>query len=386
MSRFLFVTAPYVGHVSAMSAVSKELRARGHAVEWLAHEQVRPLLDGESVRWLPAEQAESAVSNALRHGRGLLEWLREIDVYHALADAMMPETEDAIATSRPQVVLSDFLMPAGGIAARRAGILWATSFSSSQPTEAIRPDFSGLQFAEQVAAHRAAFERRWGLTPSPTRDSGALTLAYTIPELVSENASLDTPGLCYVGPLSPIAQQAQVPFPWERLDGRPLVYVALGTIIAHRGARFYRAALDGLAALDVQVVISAPEGVLPPPWGDTIVVPYAPQSDLVARAAVMVGHAGTASVWECLRFGVPMVLAPGLSDQRGMAQRIAEIGAGLRISLARATPTVIAESVQRVLTEPSFAAEARRLGEAGIALGGERRAADALETLAQQTP
>lgn len=369
-----------------MLVIGRELQARGHDVEWVAHEQVRRLLDGETVRWLPAEQAELMVSLPVRHGRGMAEWLHDYDVHYAVADAMMPLTEDAIAKMSPQVLLADYVMSAGGIAARRAGISWATSFASNMPVEAVRPIFSGLKFAQQVDASHAAFEGRWGLTPSATRDSRALTLAYTIPELVGDGVTRDIPGLCYVGPLSAPAEQSQVPFPWERLDGRPLVYVALGTLIAHRAARFYRAALDGLAALDVQVVISAPEGVLPPPWGDAIVVPYAPQADLIARSSVVIGQAGMNSTWDCLRLGVPVVLAPGLGDQRGLARRIAEVGAGLRISLARATPIVIADSVQRLLTEPSFATEARRLGEAGLALGGERRAADALEALAQQTP
>lgn len=369
-----------------MAAVSVELRARGHEVEWLAHEQTRPFLEGESVRWLPAEQAETVLRNAAMHQRpGMTEWLRNLDAEYALADAMVPAAEEAIAASPPQVVLTDWLMTAGRIAARRARIPWATSFASGRAPAALEPAAKGMRMFEQLDERRAEYERRWGLTPGPSRDSTDLTLAYTIPELVSAHAATDAPGLCFVGPVSPLAQQARIPFPWERLDGRPLVYVALGTHVAHRGARFFRAVLDGLAALDVQVVISAPEGVVPPPWGDAIVVPFAPQSDLIARSQVMISHGGMNSAWDCLRVGVPMVLAPGLHDQWTMAQRITDLGAGLRVSLARATPRIIADAVRRLLTEPAFAVESRRLGDAGLALGGERSAADALEALAQQT-
>ena len=34
----------------------------------------------------------------------------------------------------------------------------------------------------------------------------------------------------YVGPLHDAADRPQVPFPYDRLDGRPLVYASLGTI------------------------------------------------------------------------------------------------------------------------------------------------------------
>lgn len=386
MSRYLFVTAPHTGHVTPMVAVSVELRARGHAVEWLAHEQVGQLLEGESVQWLPAEQAEDAVNNAIHQRPGVAGFARNIDIEYDLAEAMMAMTETTIARFRPQVVLTDWLMTAGSIAARRAGIPWATSYATNEVPEALRPKYSGVRILERLDEHRADFERRWGLAPSPCRDSTALTLAYTVPELVNPHATRHPPGLCFVGPVRPLAQQAQVPFPWERLDDRPLVYVALGTLLAYRGARFYRAVLDGLSRLHVQVVISAPDGVVAPPWGDAIVVPFAPQSDLIARSQVMIGHGGMTSTWECLRLGVPMVIAPGLNDQMGMAQRIDDLGAGLRISFARATPPVIADAVQQVLGETSFAAEARRLGDAGLARGGERRAADALEALAQQAP
>lgn len=386
MGRFLFVTAPFTGHTNPMVPISAALRARGHEVDWLAHEQVRPLLQGESVRWLPAAQAAALVSAGTDQSRAIGGMLRVIEAGYAVADAMMQETEDAIAAGRPQVVLTDIHMTAGGIAARRADIEWATSFPSNQPIDALRPEFSGLKIVQQVNERRAEHERRWGLAPSTTRTSSALTLAYTIPELVNGGTALDIPGLHFIGAVSPNPQEATVPFPWERLDGRPLVYVALGTVIAHRAARFFRAVLDGLTALGVQVVISAPDGAVPPPWGDSIVVPYAPQFDLIARARVMIGHGGGGSTWECLRFGVPMVIAPGLGEQDVMAQRIAEIGAGLRVSLARPTPDAIATAVKRLLDEPSFAAEAQRLGAAGLVLGGEHRAADALEALAQQQP
>lgn len=385
MAKFLFVAPPFTGHVSPMSSVGVELRHRGHEVEWLAHEQVRPLLVGESVRWLPADEALDIVDAAMTQRGGLAGqgWLRDLDRVYALAETMLPAVEAVIVSNAPDVVFTDFLTMAGSVAARRAGVPWATSFGAGQPVGgAVRDDLSALKLAGQLQSLRRDYERRWGLDArQSSEDEGALCLAYTIPELVSADPP-EIPGLRYVGPVAEPAHQATVSFPWERLDGRPLVYVSLGTLVAHRGRRFFRAALDGLAGLDVQTVMFAPDGVVPEPWGDAIVLPSVPQAALLARATVAIGHGGLNTTWDCLRHGVPMVLAPGFGDQIGMAQRVADLGAGLRVSLPRATASALGASVERLLVEPSFRTEAHRLGAAGLALGGERSAADALEQFA----
>ena len=53
--------------------------------------------------------------------------------------------------------------------------------------------------------------------------------------------------------------------------------------------------------------------------GDPIVVSYAPQLEVVKRAALVITHAGLNTVLESLAEGVPLVAIPLGNDQPGVA-------------------------------------------------------------------
>ena len=67
--------------------------------------------------------------------------------------------------------------------------------------------------------------------------------------------------------------------------------------------------------------------------GNPIVVPVAPQLDLLSRAALTITHAGLNTVLESLSYGVPMVAIPVGNDQPGVAARIKWRGVGELLAL-----------------------------------------------------
>jgi zeaxanthin glucosyltransferase len=66
---------------------------------------------------------------------------------------------------------------------------------------------------------------------------------------------------------------------------------------------------------------------LPPLAGLPIVVAYAPQLELLKRTTMMITHAGTNTVLDCLFNGIPMVAIPVTIDRPGLASRLAWAGA-----------------------------------------------------------
>ena len=76
-----------------------------------------------------------------------------------------------------------------------------------------------------------AYRRQWGLPIHATVDAGFSRIA----QISQQPVTFDYPrrGLPetfhYVGPLR-FPGPEQVSFPWERLDGRPLIYASLGTL------------------------------------------------------------------------------------------------------------------------------------------------------------
>jgi MGT family glycosyltransferase len=173
-----------------------------------------------------------------------------------------------------------------------------------------------------------------------------------------------------------------VPFPYERLDGRPLIYASMGTL-QNRLLHVFEAIAGACAGLDAQLVISlggsaAPES-LPPLPGSPIVVGYAPQLDLIEKASLVITHAGLNTTMETLGQGVPMVAIPVANDQPGVAARIAHAGAGLVVPLKGLNADRLRRAVQRVLSEPGFAEHARRLQDAIRRAGGADRASELIE-------
>lgn len=186
----------------------------------------------------------------------------------------------------------------------------------------------------------------------------------------------------FVGPLRLPGGYAPVPFPWEQLDGRPLIYASLGTL-QNRLAEPFRAIADACEGLDAQLVISTGGGLAPDALdvlpGRTVVVSYAPQLDVLRRAVVAVTHAGLNTVLDALSVGVPIVAVPVTNEQPGVAARVAWIGAGETLRLERLTPGQLRPLLARVRSAPTYRDAAARMAEAIQAAGGAPRGAQIIE-------
>ena len=186
----------------------------------------------------------------------------------------------------------------------------------------------------------------------------------------------------FTGPLVDPASRAAVPFPWEALNGRPLIYASLGTIQNQQLEVFARIA-EACSHLDAQLVIALGGGssasALPPLPGAPLVVDFAPQLELLQRAALTITHAGLNTVLESLSCAVPMVAIPIANDQPGVAARVAWSGSGAVVPLKRATVARLRDAIDRVWSDPSYRQNAQRLQQAIATSGGVARAADIVE-------
>jgi zeaxanthin glucosyltransferase len=155
----------------------------------------------------------------------------------------------------------------------------------------------------------------------------------------------------FTGPLVDPASRAAAPFPWHQLNGKPLIYASLGTIQNQQLEMFARIA-EACRHLDAQLVIALGGGsspdALPPLPGDTLVVGFAPQLELLQRAALTITHAGLNTVLESLSCGVPMVAIPIANDQPGVAARVAWSGSGVVVPLKRATAARLRAAIDQV--------------------------------------
>jgi zeaxanthin glucosyltransferase len=240
----------------------------------------------------------------------------------------------------------------------------------------------------------ADYRRAWRLPPLLHTDqtlSPFAVVCQTCPEL-------DYPRIClpdtfhYAGSLAAGRPRDTSGFPWDRLDGRPLIYASLGTVGRNHKPALFRCIAEACSDLAAQLVISAGKWRerKRPGWleshalpGEPLVQPFVPQLALLDRARLIITHAGQNTVTEALTRGVPMVALPQGADQFALAARIEHAGAGLRFRSGKVSAAALRQMVERVLGEESFQQRARELQAAMLATGGVRHAADIAEQVCE---
>jgi zeaxanthin glucosyltransferase len=186
----------------------------------------------------------------------------------------------------------------------------------------------------------------------------------------------------FTGPYHDNTGRPVIDFPFDKLNGKPLIYASMGTL-QNRLQYIFKYIAEACAGLDAQLVISLggsaePEslGNLP---GEPLVVKFAPQLELLEKASLVITHAGLNTTLESLRNGVPMVAIPVTNDQPGVAARIAWTGAGELLPLKGLDVPKLRSAVTKVLREDSYKLNVLKLQTAIYQAGGVNRAADIIE-------
>jgi len=163
----------------------------------------------------------------------------------------------------------------------------------------------------------------------------------------------------YTAPWHESERDCRVSFPWDRLDGRPIVYASFGSVQTGLQS-LYLAVVEACRDLPVQLVLSLGRkgAVLPVnPTNNAIIVDYAPQLELLRSASVVLTHAGLNTALEALSVGLPVVTVPLCNDQPGIAARLVRAGVA-KATKGRSEP--MRKALVHVLEDPSYRRAARR--------------------------
>src|SRR5437764_2552424 len=106
---------------------------------------------------------------------------------------------------------------------------------------------------------------------------------------------------------------------------------------------------------------------------------FLPQTSILPVVDLVITHGGNNTVTEALHFGRPMVVLPLFWDQYDNAQRVDELGLGVRLDPYRFEDAELTGAVDRLLADRALA---NRLGAMSARLQaspGTLRAADLIE-------
>ncbi|WP_426574721.1 glycosyltransferase [Aquihabitans sp. McL0605] len=391
MTRFLFVVPPFTGHVNPTVAVAAALVERGHEVAWTGVPGATEDLLPPGSTFLSAVSPEvaafvAAVGERRDDARGAagFKFLQE-EVLLPLADHMVDGVDAAVDAFGADVLVVDQQALGGAVVARRRGLPWATSATTS--AELVDPLAALPKVAEAMHQLRTDLQVRHGIAAGVAaagdlRLSPHLVLAYTVEELTGSLAG--TPAgevpVRFVGPCA-VGRPAPGAFPWERLSADPAipnVLVSLGTLNAEVGERFWAAAAEAFRDQPWVGVFVAPDDLVPDPPPNVIVQRRVPQLELLRRTAAVVTHAGHNTVCESLAEGLPLVVAPIRDDQPVVADQVVRAGAGVRVKFARVRADALRQAIDQALTEPGLRAAAERIQASFAHAGGPAAAAEAL--------
>ncbi len=229
------------------------------------------------------------------------------------------------------------------------------------------------------------YRKRWRLPPYKSPDSSFSTLA----QISQQPAAFDFPRrelpehFHYAGPFRNQSPSASS-FPWDSLDGRPLVYASLGTL-QNGKERIFRYFAEACAGLDVQLVIThgggLPADIACSFPGKPLVVSYAPQLDVLARARLTLSHAGLNTVLDSLASGVPLVTVPITYEQPAIASRVRWCGVGEVIPFSKIEATRLRKMLEHVLGDSSYQRNAQALRDSIQLAGGVKGAANIIERI-----
>jgi UDP:flavonoid glycosyltransferase YjiC (YdhE family) len=305
---------------------------------------------------------------------------------HRRAAQMAVLNVPTLSDLAPDLVVSDVITAAGGMAAELLGIPWIelSPHPLYLPSKGLPPIGSGLAPGTGVrgrlrdAVMRALTARSWraGLRQRaavraeiglPARDPGPLRrLIATLPAL--EVPRPDWPAeAVMVGPLhfEPTDRVLEIP-----PGSGPVVVVAPSTALTGT-AGLAEVALGCLTPGDTlppgsRLVVSRLSGpdLAAPPWA---VVGLGRQAELLKHADVVICGGGHGMVAKTLLGGVPLVVVPGGGDQWEMANRVVRQGSARLIRPL--TAEALVDAVGEVLSSPRYREAAQRAatGNAGVA-------------------
>ena len=414
MSHLGLVCPELSGHLNPMTTLGRELLRRGHCVTVVARPDARrkALAAGLGFAVIGEKEFPEGSMRATSAELGKLSGLKAIrftaELLRRGAAAILNDAPDVIAREKMDALLVDQVAAAGGTVADRLGLphVIVCNALAMNPDPHVPPGVLPWRFAPGLLGRaRNAFgyallhwlarpvvneiERNRARHGLP-RLVGGLTASSGLAQIAQQPAFFDFPrkalpeNFHFTAPWHDEGSADEIAFPWEKLDGRPLIYASMGTL-QNRQDFIFQAIAAACAGLDAQLVISLGSrdqdaGALAAKFAGTpIVVPFAPQLALLRRAALSITHAGLNTALESLGHGLPMVAIPITNDQPGVASRLEWLGVAEVVQPGKLSAARLRTAIEKVLRDPRYRENAHRRQEEIRGLNGLALAADIAE-------
>ena len=421
MARFLFMPESAYGPTNNCIGVGSILRQRGHTVIFAAEASWQGKLEALGFVEDLVHLAPAAVDDEGAAGQFWIDFIRDTapvfrrptieqltgfiqPTWQALIDGAMycqPQLQEIIQRQRPDVIIEDNVSSFPALVT--AGVPFVRSVSC-QPLEMKGPDvpplFSGHPSDDrsQWAAFSAEYDRThremWAAFNEWVQSCGAPPLAdlefvhegdlnlYLYPEVADYTDRRPLGSTWHRLDSSVRATDAPFEVPASLASNDPaskLVYLSLGSL-GSADVDLMKRLVAILGTTDHRYIVSkgplADEYELPGNmWGDA----QLPQTNVLPHVDLVITHGGNNTTTEAFHFGKPMVVLPLFWDQYDNAQRVQELGFGLRLDTYGFADDELTGAVDRLLGDTALHARMAANAEVIRSRRGTVKAADLIE-------
>jgi zeaxanthin glucosyltransferase len=399
------------GHLNPFLLLSQQLRERGHRVTFFEKSKIEDRVRQAGLEFFPIGERISPFRNGLEaHNAGLLSEFSALrfNLKRISYDlkTYLESTLPALAETEVDALLINEIAVTGPTLAQLLGLPYFI-ISTSVPHNfgwSAYPRFSGYKYSAswfsglqnlllEVSAVNLhgpirrvlnRYRRQFGLGPvqEVAQSYPALAQITQLPQCLDFPRSKLPTNFYYTGPFANGIERPTVDFPWDSLDGRPIIYASLGTT-RNVQPDLFRMIAEACQDLDLQLVISLGGRFFPNLFadlpGNPLVARYAPQLELLKLAKVVITHGGPNTVFESLMEGKPMVAIPLAHDQPAVAARLARLKIAEVLPVMRISTKRIRTAVMRLLHDPLYRRAALKLQAELHSLHGLERAVELIE-------
>lgn len=383
MSKIVFFCIPAHGHTNPTLGVVRELTDRGHEVWYYSYNSFREKIESAGAKFVSCDDYDVEQNlkpeDAARVGKDVAFSTQIlVDTTLSLDDMVCK----AMERLKPDCIVADSMAVWGKAVAMKLGIPFissTTTFAFNQHSAKIMKQSVRELLAMMVSMPKINKNiKRLQDKGYPVKsildiiqnDDQTHTIVYTSPEF-QPCADTFSDKYAFVGP-SVRPASCQIEKKKEKL-----IYISMGTV-NNNMLKFYKNCISAFDDTDYQVIMSVGNLVdiasLGPLPGHISVFSHVDQIGVLTQADAFLSHCGMNSVNESLYYQVPLIMYPQTSEQGGVAARVSQLGAGIR--LEKVTPSAIREAVEQVLKNPSYRKNATAISDGFKRCTGAKGAAD----------
>lgn len=391
MSKIVFFCIPAHGHTNPTLGVVRELVSRGHQVWYYSYNMMRGKIEEAGATFVSCDdydmEQQLTPKDAVRVGKDIAFSTKIlVDTTLALDDKVCADMERL----KPDCIVADSMAVWGKAVAIKLGIPFVsstTTFAFNQHSAKIMKQSMGELIRMIISMPKVSRDvKRLQNKGYPVKnildiiqnDDNTHTVVYTSPQFQPCSDTFSDK-YAFVGPsIRPAEGDIE-----KKKD--KLVYISMGTV-NNDLLPLYNKCIAAFGETDYQVILSVGNLVpmekfkkLPE---NISVFSSVDQMAVLQKADVFISHCGMNSVNESLYFGVPLVMLPQTSEQKGVATRVAQLGAGVKLEKTDAVS--ILNAVNNVLVDNSYRQNAATIAKGFQRCSGAKGAADKIMSVCKK--